>query len=163
MSSVIFRYFNAAGADPGGELGERHEPESHLIPLAIRAALKRTPPLSIFGTDYPTKDGTAVRDYIHVNDLCKAHILGLEYLMSGGKSDVFNLGNGEGFTVREVIRSVEKCLDLPVPAIDCPRREGDAPVLVGDATKAKTVLGWKTDYADLDLIVRHACAFEKKL
>ncbi|MBL8029118.1 MAG: UDP-glucose 4-epimerase GalE [Fibrobacteres bacterium] len=163
MNSVIFRYFNAAGADPAGELGERHNPESHLIPLAIKAALKKRDPLSVFGTDYETKDGTAVRDYIHVNDLCKAHILGLEYLMNGGKSNLFNLGNGEGFSVREVLKSVEKNLGVPVPATDCPRRDGDAPTLVGDASKAKSVLGWKPDIPNLDDIVKTACNFEKKL
>ncbi len=160
LSSVVFRYFNAAGADPDGELGERHDPESHLIPLAIRAALGKTPPLSVFGTDYDTKDGTAVRDYIHVNDLCKAHILGLEYLMDGGKSNLFNLGNGEGFTVREVISSVAKELNMEVPCVDQPRREGDAPSLIGDATKAQKILGWKTDYPSLDKIVKTACEFE---
>jgi UDP-glucose 4-epimerase len=162
LRSIRFRYFNAAGADPDGELGERHEPETHLIPLALRAALGRGKKLSVFGADYPTPDGTCVRDYIHINDLCSAHILGLEYLLRENRSDVFNLGNGNGFSVMEVIRSVERITGKAVPFEIHARRAGDSPVLVGSADKAKKTLGWKPAYPDLDAIVRTAYEYERK-
>ncbi|OGS36109.1 MAG: UDP-glucose 4-epimerase GalE [Elusimicrobia bacterium RIFOXYB2_FULL_49_7] len=162
LQSVIFRYFNAAGCDPDGELGERHHPESHLIPLCLRAAAGTGEPLTVFGTDYPTPDGTCIRDYIHVNDLSNAHILGLSYLMDNGRSEVFNLGNGNGFSVRDVIKDVERISGQPVPCQEGPRRAGDPPVLVGNADKAKRMLNWKTEFPELSAIVRTAYRFEQR-
>lgn len=156
FKSVIFRYFNASGAEPQGRLGEDHNPETHLIPLALLTALKKRPQLSIFGTDYDTPDGTALRDYIHVCDLASAHVLGLEYLLNGGESDVFNLGNGNGFSVREVIETAKQVTGLDIPYQECPRRAGDAPILVGSSAKAQKVLGWVPQYADLTTIIDHA-------
>lgn len=156
LKSVAFRYFNACGADPGGLLGEDHFPETHLIPLALLTALKKRESLYIFGTDYDTPDGTCVRDYIHVNDLADAHVLGLEYLLSGGESDVFNLGNGNGFSVREVIETARQVTGLEIPAIESDRRAGDAPILVGSSKKVKEKLGWNPNYADLKKIISHA-------
>ena len=156
LKSVAFRYFNACGADPGGLLGEDHHPETHLIPLALLTALKKRESLYIFGTDYDTPDGTCVRDYIHVNDLADAHVLGLEYLLSGGESDVFNLGNGNGFSVREVIETAREVTGLDIPAIETDRRAGDAPILVGSSKKVKDKLGWNPNYADLTKIISHA-------
>ena len=156
LKSVAFRYFNACGADPNGSLGEDHDPETHLIPLALLTALKKRESLYIFGTDYDTPDGTCVRDYIHVNDLADAHVLGLEYLLSGGESDVFNLGNGNGFSVREVIETARQVTGLEIPAIESDRRAGDAPILVGSSKKVKDKLGWNPKYADLEKIISHA-------
>ena len=156
LKSVAFRYFNACGADPGGLLGEDHSPETHLIPLALLTALKKRESLYIFGTDYDTPDGTCVRDYIHVNDLADAHVLGLEYLLSGGESDVFNLGNGNGFSVREVIETARQVTGLEIPAMESDRRAGDAPILVGSSKKVKEKLGWNPNYADLKKIISHA-------
>lgn len=156
LKSVAFRYFNACGADPGGLLGEDHYPETHLIPLALLTALKKRESLYIFGTDYDTPDGTCVRDYIHVNDLADAHVLGLEYLLSGGESDVFNLGNGNGFSVREVIETAREVTGLEISAIESDRRAGDAPILVGSSKKVKEKLGWNPNYADLKKIISHA-------
>ena len=156
LKSVAFRYFNACGADPSGSLGEDHYPETHLIPLALLTALKKRESLYIFGTDYDTPDGTCVRDYIHVNDLADAHVLGLEYLLSGGESDVFNLGNGNGFSVREVIETAREVTGLEIPAIESDRRAGDAPILVGSSKKVKDKLGWDPKYADLKKIINHA-------
>src|SRR3989339_198752 len=161
LQSVVFRYFNAAGADSEGELGERHDPETHLAPLVIRAALGAGKPLSIFGTDYDTPDGTCVRDYIHVNDLCSAHILGLEHLFAGRPSDVFNLGNGNGFSVKEIVATVEKITGKKVPCKYEARRAGDVSRLIANAEKAKRVLGWKTDYPDIRDIIGSALAFQK--
>ncbi len=156
LKSVTFRYFNASGADPSGLLGEDHNPETHLIPLALLTALKKRASLSIFGTDYDTPDGTAIRDYIHVNDLAMAHVLGLQYLLKGGESDVFNLGNGNGFSVREVIQTAEKVTGLSIPVIESERRAGDAPILIGSSQKARRVLGWQPQYPDLYTIISHA-------
>ncbi len=153
---AALRYFNAAGADPDGELGEEHAPESHLIPLAIAAAQGHGGPLSLFGTDYPTPDGTAVRDYIHVADLAQAHILALAALDKGTPELRLNLGTGRGSSVREVIRAVERASGRPVPVREVGRRAGDPPVLVADARRAGELLGWKPRYADLDTIVTHA-------
>ncbi len=153
---AALRYFNAAGADPDGDVGEDHSPETHLIPLAIEAAYGRGNPLSIFGTDYPTPDGTAVRDYIHVLDLAEAHLLALAALAKGTKSLHLNLGTGRGSSVREVITSVEKATGRVVPAREVGRRAGDPPVLVADARQAGERLGWKPRYPDLDTIVAHA-------
>ncbi|HEY4393695.1 MAG TPA: UDP-glucose 4-epimerase GalE [Polyangia bacterium] len=153
---AALRYFNAAGADPGGELGEEHAPETHLIPLAIAAAHGQGGPLSIFGTDYPTPDGTAVRDYIHVADLAEAHIRALAVLDNGAPELRLNLGTGRGSSVREVIRAVERASGRTVPVREVGRRAGDPPVLVADARRAGELLGWKPRYAALDEIVTHA-------
>ena len=161
---AALRYFNAAGADPDGEVGEDHSPETHLIPLAIAAAHGRGDPLSIFGTDYRTPDGTAVRDYIHVVDLAEAHLLALAALARGAKATAsapttslhLNLGTGRGSSVREVITSVEKATGRAVPVREVGRRAGDPPVLVADARQAGERLGWKPRYPDLDTIVAHA-------
>lgn len=160
--SVALRYFNAAGADPEARIGEGHEPETHLIPLALQAALGKRPALKVFGRDYDTPDGTCIRDYIHVDDLADAHLLALEYLWNGGASTVFNLGNGEGFSVQEVLNTIERVTGKPVPAEDAPRREGDPARLVADASTAKLTLGWKPRYADLETIVQHAWQWELK-
>ncbi|MGF1478024.1 MAG: UDP-glucose 4-epimerase GalE [Cyanophyceae cyanobacterium] len=162
LKSVTFRYFNASGADPGGILGEDHNPETHLIPLALHTALGRRQSLSIYGTDYPTPDGTAIRDYIHVSDLAQAHVLGLEYLLAGGKTEIFNLGNGNGFSVREVIETARKVTGKPIPAEECDRRAGDATVLVGSSEKARTILNWQPQYAELNTIIFHAWQWHQR-
>jgi UDP-glucose 4-epimerase len=162
LKSVAFRYFNASGAEPSGKLGEDHDPETHLIPLALLTALGKRQQLYIFGTDYDTPDGTAVRDYIHVNDLATAHVLGLEYLLKGGDSQVFNLGNGNGFSVREVIETARKVTGLEIPVLESDRREGDAPILVGSSEKARTILGWNPQYFDLETIINHAWLWHQK-
>lgn len=162
LKSVAFRYFNACGANPDGLLGEDHTPETHLIPLALLTALKKREKLYIFGTDYDTPDGTCVRDYIHVNDLADAHVLGLKYLLSGGKSEVFNLGNGNGFSVREVIETAREVTGRDIPALESDRRPGDAPILVGSSQKVREILGWNPQYADLKLIINHAWQWHQK-
>ncbi|MBD2463900.1 UDP-glucose 4-epimerase GalE [Oscillatoria sp. FACHB-1407] len=154
--SVFFRYFNAAGADPLGRIGEDHNPETHLIPLVLQTALGRRSAVSVFGTDYPTPDGTCIRDYIHVSDLATAHVLGLEYLLKGGKTDVFNLGNGNGFSVKEVIETAQRVTGRSITVVEGDRRPGDPPALVGSGDKARTVLGWQPQYADLEQIITHA-------
>ncbi|MCU0550014.1 MAG: GDP-mannose 4,6-dehydratase, partial [Leptolyngbya sp. Prado105] len=156
FKSVAFRYFNAAGADPEGRIGEDHQPETHLIPLVLMAALGKRDSISILGTDYPTPDGTCIRDYIHVTDLAEAHVLGLNYLLKGGDSQRFNLGNGNGFSVREVIEMARKVTARSIQAIECDRRPGDPPALVGSAEKARSILGWNPQYADLEKILSHA-------
>ncbi|OUC12852.1 MAG: UDP-glucose 4-epimerase GalE [Alkalinema sp. CACIAM 70d] len=161
LRSVAFRYFNAAGADPQGRLGEDHQPETHLIPLVLMTALGRQPSVSIFGTDYPTPDGTCVRDYIHVTDLAQAHVLGLEYLLKGGASDRFNLGNGNGFSVREVIETARAVTGQAIPAEEHDRRPGDPPALVGSSDRAREILGWAPQYADLQQILTHAWAWHQ--
>lgn len=153
---MALRYFNAAGADPEGELGEEHDPESHLIPLVIRAALGRSPHVEIYGTDYATPDGTAIRDYIHIADLADAHVKALEYLARGGESRALNLGTGQGHTVREVIAAVAKVRGSAVPTRDAPRRAGDPPSLVADPTQAMSLLNWKPRCSDLASIVESA-------
>ncbi len=153
---VVFRYFNAAGADPDGEIGEDHTPESHLIPLIIQAAQGKRPHISVFGTDYPTKDGTCVRDYIHIVDLADAHVRALDYLREGGEPQAFNLGTGEGYTVREVIQAVERVSGKPVPVAENPRRDGDSASLVADARRAREVLGWEPKMSSIDEIVHTA-------
>lgn len=156
MKHCIFRYFNAAGADPDGTLRERHDPETHLIPLVLDVAAGRRQSIKIFGDDYDTPDGTCIRDYIHVNDLSDAHILGLEYLRNGGASEIFNLGSESGYSVREVIDVCRDITGKEIAEENAPRRPGDAPRLVADATKAKTVLGWKLAVSDLSTIVTTA-------
>ncbi len=156
LRSVALRYFNASGADPDGAIGEVHDPETHLIPLVIEAALGRRPPVSVFGSDYPTPDGTAIRDYIHVMDLADAHVQALAYLAGGGASTAINLGTGRGHSVREVIQTVEQVGGAPVPSTTAPRRGGDPPQLVADARRAQDVLGWRPRYPDLRTIIEHA-------
>jgi UDP-arabinose 4-epimerase len=158
---AALRYFNAAGADPDGELGEDHDPETHLIPLVIEAALGRRPYIEVYGTDYATADGTAVRDYIHVTDLAEAHVLALRQLLGGRTSLAVNLGTGQGHSVRDVIRTVEAVSKLPVPVREGPRRPGDPPVLVADATLAEQVLGWTPRLSDLTTIVDAAFAWHR--
>ena len=153
---VFLRYFNAAGCDPDGELGEDHDPETHLIPNAIRAALGRQGALELFGTDYPTPDGTCVRDYIHVVDLAAAHVQALAYAQDGGAERAFNLGTGRGFSVREVIETVRRVSGVPVPVAPRPRRAGDPPRLVAAADRARRELGWRPRFDDLEAIVRSA-------
>lgn len=153
---AALRYFNAAGADPDGGNGEDHAPESHLIPLAISAALGRRGPLQVFGTDYPTPDGTAVRDYVHVVDLAEAHLLALHHLGAGKGSFAANVGTGRGHSVREVIAAVERAGGRPVPHQEVARRPGDSPVLVADPARARALLRWQPRYPDLDTIVGHA-------
>jgi UDP-arabinose 4-epimerase len=150
---VALHYFNAAGADRDGEIGECHEPETHLIPLVVQATLGLRPSVNIMGTDYPTPDGTAIRDYIHVEDLADAHIRALEYLARGGHSTALNLGTGHGYSVREVIASVGRASGRPVPVRESPRRPGDPPLLVAETRRAHEVLSWRPRYANLDPIV----------
>ena len=153
---AALRYFNACGADPQGELGEEHDPESHLIPLAIQAGLGQRPFVEIYGTDYPTPDGTAIRDYIHVTDLGRAHVRALDYLAAGGTSGALNLGTGQGHSVREVIAAVGKLCHGRVPVREGPRRAGDPPVLVAEVAMAERVLGWRAEFKGLDAIVETA-------
>ena len=161
LTSVALRYFNAAGADPEGRLGEQHAPETHLIPLLFRAILTGQP-MTIFGDDYDTPDGTCVRDYIHVDDLAQAHILALEYLLNGGASTQFNVGSGRGHTVLEVVRTVEAVTGRKVPYVIGPRREGDSPSLVASSDKLRAQLGWQPRYGDLRTIVEHAWRFAER-
>lgn len=156
FKSVRFRYFNAAGADPNGRLGEDHNPETHLIPLVLQTALGKRESISVFGTDYPTPDGTCIRDYIHVSDLADAHVLGLEYLLKGGDSEVFNLGNGNGFSVKEVIETAKLVTAKDIKVVECDRRPGDPPALIGSGDKAKKILGWNPQYSSLKEILTHA-------
>jgi UDP-glucose 4-epimerase len=162
LKSVRFRYFNAAGADPTGLLGEDHEPETHLIPLVLMAALGKRESILIFGTDYPTTDGTCIRDYIHVTDLAQAHVLGLEYLLKGGDSEVFNLGNGSGFSVREVIESAKEVTGSEIKIEERDRRPGDPPILVGSSDKASKVLGWRPQYPNIKDILTHAWQWHQR-
>lgn len=162
FQSVCLRYFNAAGADPEGALGERHEPETHLIPLVLGAAARTREPISVFGDDYDTSDGTCIRDYIHVSDLCEAHLLAIEWLKEGGHSGRFNLGNGQGFSVMEVIRAVEEVTGREVPKRIASRREGDPARLVADPALAQRTLGWSPRYPGLHAIVEHAWRWELK-
>lgn len=156
LRSVCFRYFNAAGADPEGRLGEDHVPETHLIPLVLLTALGHRKAFSIYGTDYPTFDGTCVRDFIHVADLASAHVLGLQYLLNGGDTSVFNLGNGNGYSIRQVLKTAEKVTGRSISSIECERRPGDPPELVGSSERAKAILGWEPEYSDIQTIITHA-------
>jgi UDP-arabinose 4-epimerase len=160
---TILRYFNAAGADPDGELGELHEPEPHLIPRVMGAALGSLPPVDVYGTDYETADGTAVRDYIHVTDLADAHVAALRYLASGGTPQAFNLGTGTGHSVRQVIAAVEQVSGRKVPFVNQPRRAGDPAVLVADSRRALASLSWKPRHSALASIVQTAWAWHISL
>ena len=161
LKSVYFRYFNAAGADPTGLLGEDHDPETHIIPLVLMTALSLRESVSIFGTDYPTPDGTCIRDYIHVTDLADAHVLGLEYLLRGGDTAVFNLGNGNGFSVKQVIDTAKMVTGRDIKVVESDRRAGDPPILVGSSDKARKTLGWEPQYPDLQQIITHAWQWHK--
>ncbi len=163
LKSVCFRYFNAAGADPDGQLGENHDPETHLIPLVLQTALGEREAISVFGTDYPTPDGTCIRDYIHVSDLADAHVLGTDYLLKGGDSQVFNLGNGNGFSVKEVIATARQVTGRKIKVVECDRRPGDPPSLVGSGEKARSMLGWNPQYFDLTDIISHAWVWHQSL
>jgi UDP-arabinose 4-epimerase len=159
LKSCSLRYFNAAGADPDGEIGEDHDPETHLIPLVLDAALGRRPFLEIYGSDYATPDGTAIRDYIHVQDLADAHVRAISYLREGGDSTALNLGTGHGHSVREVVDAAERISGRPVPRRMVGRRAGDPPALVADPRRARTVLGWEPKISDLDSILATAWAW----
>ena len=160
LRSIALRYFNACGADPESGLGEEHDPETHLIPLLLKATVTGNP-ITIFGDDYPTPDGTCIRDYIHVTDLAEAHLLALERLLAGGSSDAFNVGTGEGHSVMEVLRAVEQATGRTVPFEIGPRRAGDPPILVANSDKLKRTLAWKPKFPDLGDIVTTAWQFEK--
>lgn len=158
---VSLRYFNACGAHKSGKIGEAHNPETHLIPLILQVPNGKRPFISVFGTDYPTKDGTCIRDYIHVTDLAQAHILAVKYLMAGNDSDVFNLGNGVGFTVREVIETAEKVTGQSIKVVEEGRRAGDPAVLIASSEKARRVLGWKPEHNSLEEIIKTAWNWHK--
>ena len=158
---VSLRYFNACGAHVSGKIGEDHNPESHLIPLSLQVPNGKREFISIFGEDYQTKDGTCIRDYIHVTDLAQAHILAVKYLQNGGESDIFNLGNGIGFSVKEVIETARKVTQNAIPAKVTPRRAGDPAKLIASSDKAKKVLGWKPQHAELDEIISTAWNWHK--
>jgi UDP-glucose-4-epimerase GalE len=162
LRHVILRYFNAAGADTNGEIGEDHEPETHLLPLTIQAALRQRESISIFGTDYPTPDGTAIRDYIHVTDLADVHVLALQHLLAGKGSLAMNVGTGNGHSVRDVISMVETVTGLEVPVQEAPRREGDPPELVADPGEALRVLGWQARCSDLLTIIASAAQWHHR-
>jgi UDP-glucose 4-epimerase len=156
---VSLRYFNAAGADPSGTLGERHDPETHLIPLLLQVAAGERESIKIFGTDYPTPDGTCIRDYVHVNDLTQAHLLALRHLMTGGDSRVYNLGNSKGYSVREVIELARTVTGQPLAAMPAERRAGDPAVLIADSARIREELGWKPRFEDLRTIIETAWAW----
>lgn len=162
LRSVCLRYFNAAGADPQGQLGERHEPETHLIPLVLQAASGRRPHIGVFGRDYDTPDGTCIRDYIHIEDLCSAHWLALQSLMGGAGSQAYNLGNGQGFSVQEVINTPEKVTGRKIAVVNGARRAGDPARLVADSRLVRDKLGWQPRFADLATIVEHAWRWETR-
>lgn len=162
LRSVCFRYFNAAGAHPDGILGEDHDPETHLIPLVLQTALGKRAAIHVYGTDYPTPDGTCIRDYIHVCDLADAHVLGLQYLLKGGDSTVFNLGNGNGFSVRQVIDAAERVTGRSIPVVEGDRRPGDPPSLVGGSQRARQMLGWNPQYSNIDTILSHAWGWHRQ-
>lgn len=162
LNHVIFRYFNVAGADPEGELGEQHHPETHLIPLMLEAVAGKRPALTVFGSDYATRDGTCVRDYVHVTDLTEAHVLGLRWLLDGKESRVFCLGSGTGFTVREVIDASRAVTNRDVPIIEGARRAGDATTLVSGSKRAVEELGWEPQRSTLRQMIGDAWAWAQK-
>jgi UDP-glucose 4-epimerase len=160
LRSIALRYFNAAGADPGGELGERHDPETHLIPLVLQTALGKRETITIYGTDYNTRDGSCIRDYIHIEDLCSAHLAALQALLNGASSSAYNLGNGAGFSVREVIDIAQHVMQMPISVRYGERRAGDPPVLIADASKAKSELSWKPQHTQLYEIIQSVAFWE---
>ena len=162
LRSVSLRYFNAAGADPQGQLGERHDPETHLIPLVLQTASGRRADIAVFGTDYDTTDGTCIRDYVHVSDLCEAHWLAIQSMENCSGNQAYNLGNGNGFSVSEVIDAAKQVTGKDITVRMAPRRPGDPARLVADSNLARERLGWKPQYADLATIIEHAWAWEKK-
>lgn len=162
LKYVSLRYFNAAGADPDTEIGEAHNPETHLIPLILDAASGKRENINIFGTDYSTEDGTCIRDYIHVTDLADAHLKALKYLENGGSSDYFNLGNGSGFSVKEVIEEAKKITGKEIVSVEIERRAGDPPILVGSSEKIRSVLNWEPEYSDLSVIIETAWKWHEK-
>jgi UDP-glucose 4-epimerase len=159
---VSLRYFNAAGADPTGRLGERHEPETHLIPLVLKVATGERQAIQIYGTDYPTEDGTCVRDYVHVHDLTQAHLLALAHLLKGGDSAVYNLGNNKGYSVLEVVEMARRITMHPIPAVEAGRRAGDPAFLVADSSKIRNELGWQPRHEKLETIIETAWAWHQK-
>lgn len=163
LRSISLRYFNAAGAHPDGSLGERHEPETHLIPLVLQVASGRRPFISRFGSQHATPDGSCLRDYIHVQDLCEAHLLALRALQAGAATTVYNLGNGRGHSVNEVIEAARRVTGHPIPVRDDPPRAGDPPVLVADAARARAELGWTPRLEDLETIIAHAWQWERRM
>jgi UDP-glucose 4-epimerase len=162
LRSICLRYFNAAGADPEGLLGERHEPETHLIPLILQAASGRRPHISVFGRDYDTPDGTCIRDYIHIVDLCQAHWLALSSLTAGSPSQAFNLGNGEGFSVQQVIDTAQRVTGKKIKIQEARRRLGDPARLIADASEIRKILNWQPEYPEIETIIRHAWHWELK-
>ena len=162
LSWSALRYFNAAGADPDSELGENHDPEPHLLPRILGAAAGRWPFVDIYGTDYETPDGTAIRDYVHVTDLAHAHVLAARYLLAGGASMAFNLGSGIGRSVREVIAAAEAVTGKEIPVVERPRRDGDPPKLIADTTRAGNVLGWRPQHSDLSTILETAWQWQNR-
>ena len=162
LNRVIFRYFNVAGGDPEGEIGEQHVPETHLIPLMLDAVAGKRPALTVFGTDYPTRDGTCVRDYVHVMDLVDAHVLGLRWLLAGKQSRAFNLGTGRGFSVRDVIEASRAVTNRPVPVTEAARRPGDAAMLVSGSGRANAELGWAPRRSALPQMIRDALAWSQQ-
>ena len=161
LKFVSLRYFNACGAHKSGQIGEAHNPETHLIPLILQVPNGQRESISIFGNDFDTKDGTCIRDYIHVTDLAQAHILAVEYLMKGNDNSIFNLGNGIGFSVKEVIEVARKVTGHAIPAVEVPKRAGDPAQLIASSEKARTILGWKPEYADLEEIIASAWNWHK--
>ncbi|MFH1759779.1 MAG: UDP-glucose 4-epimerase GalE [bacterium] len=162
MNYIFFRYFNASGANISADIGERHKPETHLIPLALRTALGLEPSLKILGTDYDTPDGTCIRDYIHVDDIASAHLLGLNYLAENGINDMFNLGNGNGYSVKEVVETCREVTGIDIPTVKSERRPGDPSKLIASAEKVRNVLGWDVKYLNLKDIVSTAWQWHKK-
>jgi UDP-glucose 4-epimerase len=162
LKSVVFRYFNAAGADPDGQLGEDHVPETHLIPLVLLTALGRRNSIAIFGTDYATPDGTCIRDYIHVADLAEAHVLGLKHLLDGNESQVFNLSNRSGFSVKQIIAAAKQVTGREIQVVECDRRIGDPPILIGNSQKAQKMLNWQPRYTEIEDILAHAWQWHHK-
>ncbi|MDI3481232.1 MAG: UDP-glucose 4-epimerase [Tepidanaerobacteraceae bacterium] len=163
LGYVALRYFNVAGADPSGKIGETKKDATHLITMCVRAACGKRDRLFVYGTDYPTPDGTCIRDYIHVMDLADAHVLALKYLLEGGASDVFNCGYGQGYTVRQVVDAAKKVTGVDFPVENAPRRPGDPPELVADSAKIKQKLGWQPRYDDISFIIKTAWEWEKKI
>lgn len=161
LDYTSLRYFNAAGADPDGSIGEDHDPETHLIPLVLKAALGRRESIRVFGDDYPTRDGSCIRDYIHVNDLAQAHLLALDKMLGGDPGGIFNLGNGEGHSVFEVIETARRITGRPIPMEVVDRRPGDVTTLIGSSRKAMDELGWQPQYDDIEQIVAHAWNWHK--